>query len=619
MNLLVLDFETFYSQDFTLKKMTTEAYIRDPRFEALCCGFCDGETGNTAWTPASALAETFANIDWPNTGVVCHHAQFDGLILSHHYGIRPAFWFDTLSMARLVLGTSVGASLASLAAMFELAPKSVPYDMFRGRHWHDLSPAEQAELGEGAAHDCALTLQIFRKFITHMPRTELELIDLTVRMFTEPALTGDVVALEKIAADEAERKKVLLENLGVRSKELSSATQFAAILTGLGVEVEYKPSPRNPENMIPAVAKTDDFMKELLDDENEIISALAAARVGIRSTIDETRAGRLAASARRGKLPIYLGYCAAHTNRWVGGDATNFQNFKRGGSIRHALIAGPGHKLLIADKSQIECRFLEWEAGEEAALDDFRRGVDPYCGIATKFYGRTVTKADKNERTFGKVMRLQCGYGAGGPSIQRAAKRATPPVIITDGEGVGARDLYRSERPRVVNLWREGDEVLKFMASPVEAETDWIRGTCKVYSHGDGCGRIVGPTGTIMHYRLEWDEKERGWKRKTRKGWVRIWGGVVVQNITEMLSRCDLGENLVWVKNTFPERWEGERLVAGLKLLWVTHDEGVWLVADNADAPFYLEHVLARIKRSPDWAADIPLDAEGHLSERYDK
>ena len=644
MNLLVLDFETFYSSEFTLKKLTTEGYIRDPRFETLCCGLYmqgDPVTGEgppwSHWEALDGTKATFDLIDWENTGVVCHHAQFDGLILSHHFGIKPAFWFDTLSMARLVVGTHVSASLASLAAMFDLVPKNVPYDLFKGKRWHELTDYEQTLVGEGAAHDCEITYQLFQKLLPHMPRVELELIDLTIRMFTEPALSANVDALDKIAADELEKKKALLAELGMSyddkgkpPKELSSSTQFAAILTGLGVEVEYKPSPRNPDNMIPAVAKTDDFMKELLEDENEIISGLAAARLGVRSTIDETRAGRLAASARRGKLPIYLGYCAAQTNRWVGGDATNFQNFKRGGSIRNALVAGPGYKLLIADKSQIECRFVEWEADEQEALNDFREGKDPYVGIAADFYGRPVTKSDKAERGMGKQIRLSCGYGAGGPSIVRTAKRGTygPPVILTDAEGVAARDLYRRTRPGVVALWKEGDEVLSFMAAPVEAETDWIRGTCKVYSHGDGSGRIVGPTGTIMHYRLEWDEKERGWKRKTRKGWVRIWGGVAVQNITEMLSRCDLGANLVHIKNTFPAVWGdppkydplgGPMLVRGLKLLWVTHDEAVYLVRDDESAPHYLEHVLGIMRTSPEWAADIPLDAEGHLSDRYDK
>jgi len=621
MNLLVLDFETFYSSDFTLKKLTTEEYVRDPRFETLCVGFAGMRNG---WHEANEIKDIFEGIEWEETAVLCHHTQFDGLILSHHYGIRPAFWFDTLSMAKLVLRSDVSVSLASLAERFGLAPKTIDYQNFIGKRWQDLSADERQALGDGCARDVELTYQLFQRLIPHVPHVELELIDLTIRMFTEPCIEGDIEGLEKVAADEAAKKQALLDNLGIRESELSSATQFAAILTGLGVEVEYKTTPKG--NSIPAVAKTDDFMKELLDDENEIISGLAQARLGIRSSIDETRSGRLARAARRGKLPIYLGYCAAGTTRWGGGDKVNFQNFRRGGAIRKCLRAPEGYLLLIADKSQIECRFLEWEAGEQEALDEFRTGADPYVSIASEFYGRQISKSDKAERGLGKQIRLSCGYGAGGPSIVQTAKRGTygPSVILTDSEGLAARDLYRRSRPGVVNLWREGDEVLKLMGGPVADETDWIHGTCKVVAHGDGTGKIIGPTGTPMHYTLEWDADERGWMRKTRKGWKRIWGGVVVQNITEMLSRCDLAANVVRVKETFPAQFghaagEVDRLVRGLQLAWLTHDEGVWVVKDDSDAPHYLEHVLGFMREPPRWAPDIPLDAEGSLSRTYEK
>lgn len=35
MNILTIDFETFYAKDFSLSKLTTEEYIRDPRFEVI--------------------------------------------------------------------------------------------------------------------------------------------------------------------------------------------------------------------------------------------------------------------------------------------------------------------------------------------------------------------------------------------------------------------------------------------------------------------------------------------------------------------------------------------------------------------------------------------------------
>lgn len=615
MNLLVLDFETFYSNEYTLKKLTTEAYVRDARFEALCVGFREPD-GKLDWLPMEDgnLQAFFRSVDWSQTAVVCHHAHFDGLILSHHYGVKPAYWFDTLSMGRLIVGNHLSVSLASLAAHFGLAPKSIDYESFKGKRWHEMSDREQQALGDGCAHDVELTYQLFQKLLPLVPRAELDLIDLTVRMFTEPVIEGDIEELDRIAEVERARKQTAMDSLGITSKELASADKFATILTGLGVEVEMKTTPKG--NSIPALAATDDFMKELLEDENEVVAALASARVGARSSIDETRASRLADAARRGNLPIYLGYCAAHTCRWGGGDKVNFQNFRRGGEIRKALRAPDGHLLLVVDASQIECRLLEYVAGEEQALEDFRKGGDPYVAIASEFYGRTITKADKPERGMGKQIRLSCGYGAGGASIVSTAKRGTygPPVTLTDAEGLAARDLYRRSRPGVVNLWKQGDWALEHMGSAGSDHVDvnfqeW--GPVGVQCNGDGSGWIALPGGPKMLYTLEWDAEERGWKRKTRKGWSRIWGGHLVENLIQYLARCYVGEIMVDVKNTFPD----------LRLAWMSHDELVYVGRDTKYDPpeIYLDALLSRFRTPPAWAPDLPLDAEGSLSKVYEK
>ena len=284
------------------------------------------------------------------------------------------------------------------------------------------------------------------------------------------------------------------------------------------------------------------------------------------------------------------------------------------------MKAPDGHLLLIADASQIECRFLNWFADEQAVLAKFRNGEDIYVGGASKFYGREITKADKPERGLGKLLELSCGYGAGGPSIQATAKRGTygPPILLTDGEALAARDLYRREHPGVVRRWKEGDEVLSFMGGSVRDEMDW--GCLIVGANGDGSGFIQGPTGTRMLYTLEWDAEGKGWKRKTRKGWSRIWGGHIVENVIQYLARVYIGGVLVRVKNTFPARFAPNGSIeSGMKLATTSHDEGVWVLPDDEDAPHYLEHVLGFMRTPPTWAKDIPLDAEGHLSKVYDK
>ncbi len=164
MNIITLDFETYFDDEYTLKKMTTEAYIRDPRFEVHGVGVRWGN-GKPEWIEQNELGDQGLKIALERSAVLCHHAQFDGLILSHHYGIKPAFWLDTLSMARLLIGNHMSVSLGSLAKHYGLAEKNVPYDDFKGKHWNELDPTVQRSLADGCLHDVELTWQIFGKLM----------------------------------------------------------------------------------------------------------------------------------------------------------------------------------------------------------------------------------------------------------------------------------------------------------------------------------------------------------------------------------------------------------------------------------------------------------------------
>ena len=115
--ILVIDFETRWdSKEYTLSKMTTEQYIRDPRFKAfgLCYKTLDAED-TIAWVPHDDIQRWVDSIDWSRTAVLAHNAQFDIAILSWVYGAAPCFIFDSLSMARALRGVEVGNSLMKLA------------------------------------------------------------------------------------------------------------------------------------------------------------------------------------------------------------------------------------------------------------------------------------------------------------------------------------------------------------------------------------------------------------------------------------------------------------------------------------------------------------------------
>ena len=607
MNLIALDFETFFSDDYTLKKMTTEAYIRDPRFDAHMVGIKFPKTKKTIWVPKPSIRNALNSIDWTNTAVVAHHAQFDGAIMSVHYGIKPAMWFDTMSMARMVHGNHISASLESLAQHYGLSAKTVPYDDFRGKLWEQIDEGTRQMLGSGCCHDVDLTFTLFEKLLKGFPQEELLVIDTTVRMFTEPCLVGDVAHFEALRDSEFLRKNEMLYELGVGESDLASTEKFAALLESMGVDVAMKWSkptktyPRGRE--VPALAATDQFMRDLADSQDETLALLAQARMEVKSTINETRAGRLSEMSKRGPLMVYLSYCGAHTTRWSGGDKVNFQNLgRKDPRLRYGVKAPPGYKFVSVDQAQGECRVVNWLAGQWDVVERFKHGHDPYIPIASKFYGREITKADQAERGTGKQLELSCGFGAGTDTIIATAKRGGygPPVYLTQEEGKRARDLYRSTHAEVVKLWREGDDNLVRLAN--KQSFDWGP------MHGEG-GRLFLPNGAWIDYTtLEWHSNhETGkayWRLKTRKGWMKYWGGVIVENAVQALSRVITSQAMLKIRH------------AGYRIVGMAHDD-LWMLVPEDDTDYAGRFFKETMATTPTWAPGLPLGADVKIGDTY--
>lgn len=268
--------------------------------------------------------------------------------------------------------------------------------------------------------------------------------------------------------------------------------------------------------------------------------------------------------------------------------------------MRRGIKAPKGYKLGIIDLSQIECRMLNYCAGQWDVVENFRQGKDPYIGVASAFYRFNVTKeTHPDERNGGKVIELMGGYGAGDLTYERAFKKFGIPFEV--GDGRKAKDAYRETHRAVEDYWWKCDELLPMMAGrsgPIHYEF----GDCLVEK-----GRIILPNGMPMLYNLEYDHDERCWRRKTRKGLVKIWGGVVTQNIMEGLCRLILSQAVIKIVD------------AGIRVTMLTHDEGVFLIRDDRYAQQTLEWCEDVMSTSPAWMPDIPLECEGHLSEVYDK
>jgi hypothetical protein len=622
--LLAADWETFFSKDYTLTKLTTEAYVRDARFMPIGLGVVCPEVKYKQFLRPEHIAPWCAawekKVGWKNTQLLTHHAQFDGLIFAHHFGVLPGLHLDTLSMARVQLGVHLSASLDALAKYYGLPSKNVPYNEFKGVLPSQIPPGLFDRIARGCLHDTFIALEVFSRLLVGFPRQELETIDTTIRMFTEPALAADFTVLKDLWLSENKRRYGALAELGVTDKEINSDATFIQLLEAEGIEIVYKDGKNGP---IPAFAKNDEFMEELLEHQNPRVCALATSRLGLRSTIDQTRAERLGSMASRGPLCVYLGYGRAHTTRWGGGDKTNFQNLRRGGKLRKAIVALPGTELVVADASQIEARVLATFAGEETLVDKFRSGGDPYVEIASIAYGQEVTKADKAMRGTGKQLILSCGYGAGDATIQKTARLGVygPPVIIDIGEARRWKEIYRSTYRNIEQVWKEADGVIARMFNYQSFEWRCLDVECDpdfVHPNGTVGKRRVRLPGELplIYDSLEWsipsDEilarfpsLKPGWQVKTRKGFpTRMYGAKLIENVVQYMARMHLRTAMNEIRRH------------GIKIATTTHDELVAVVAVDKSA--WAKDIMDRAMcTAPWWMPELPLGVESSIVTCY--
>lgn len=463
MDTCVLDFETYYAQDYSLSNMTTEAYVRDPRFEEILCGVKINASPAFWLLPDRLAAFLQEEVDWADTALICHHSHFDGLILAHHHGIKPAMHIDTLSMARILDGPKAGNSLHDLCIRHGIGEKGNYVTFAKGKHYADFNASEIRAYGDYCCNDANRTYDLAQIFLDKMPADELKLIDLTIRMFTEPVLVGDVAKLRAAVATERQHKIELLQQqgllcpkcngsgvqpdlisgsavckkcdgMGVDKKPINSNPQFAKLLRKLGVEPEMKPSPTVKDSsgnaeMIFAFAKTDSYMQGLIEDEDDAVRALAETRLSVKSNIIETRAAKFAACAERGPMPVYLAHAGAHTLRPSGGDGMNWLNMSKHNAkrpemmvLRQSIQAPIGYKILAPDSGQGEARIVAWLANQADLVEAFAQGRDIYSEAASDIYGRQVdrkfelpdgTHPDYIMGQVGKIEILSFGFGSG--------------------------------------------------------------------------------------------------------------------------------------------------------------------------------------------------------------
>ena len=614
MDILTIDFETYYAKDYGLRKLTTEEYIRDPRFEVIGVAIkkigaelSSGNANAPVWFSGSKkqTAKFLAQFDWDNSIALAHNAMFDMSILNWHFGIKPKKIADTLAMARAIHSIEVGGSLAALSEYYELGAKGTEVHDAIGKKRLDFTMEELKAYGGYCIQDAELTYKLFQVLNKDFPNFELALIDLTIRMFSEPALLLDKEILEGHLKQIKHTKEALMDKVAHEKTKLTSNPQFAELLRSYGIEPPLKISPTTGKETY-AFAKSDEAFKALQEHRNPEVQALVAARLGVRSTIEETRTQRFIDIANRGTLPIPLRYYAAHTGRWGGDDKINMQNLPRGSQLKKAMCAPDGYKFIDCDLSQIEARTLAWLAEETDLVEAFDRGDDVYKIMASAIYDKPESEITKEERFVGKTTILGAGYGMG--HVKFRAQLATFNVELSEEECDRIIRVYRETYPRIPALWRAANKALKTMMK------DKIEELGK-----EGILTVEGKTGIRLpnklyikypNLRTQAAEEEGGYDETvydTRKGRAiipnRIYGGKVIENVCQALARIVIGEQLLRVAKKY-------------KVVMTVHDAIGCIVPEDEvkEGMLAVEKVM---KIRPKWAPDLPLDCEGGYGRSY--
>jgi len=653
--LLVWDFETYFDDHYTLRKMSTVEYIMDARFEVLALGVTDSETQARVVYRGEEMVSTYLGCvqrkygaDLPSWTVAAQNAKFDMGILAFRYNLWPKFLTDLLGLARH-WNARIQNHLSDLGERYELSTKKG--DTLQFKHWTNrvrfetpkgrkknhtpfpfplpvMRDAQWKVMEQYTLNDVSMELQLLLTMLPRLsaPGVELPLLQHTLELYTRPTIRVDSDRACALKAEMEAKIDRVCEDVGHIRKSISGNNSFETLLTAAIVSAGddpmlYTKSMKSGTRL--AIAKADPQREVLLAHPDSHVRSLMNARIAVKSwPLHISRISNICsqANAQGGVLPVPLNYHGAHTGRWSGGEKINLQNLGSRGdplaaAIRELLVAEPGMVFVIADASQIEARVLAWIAGQWDVCGKFAAGVEIYAEFASKVLGWPVRKPRKDDpapvfgrytwarNSVGKVGILGCGYGMG---PNKVVSYSNDTVDFETAKGIVS--TYRRENAKIVDFWRDIERAFLYTAEYGEP-CALPRGL--YFHHEDDCDVVITlPNGRELKYHNVLVERDsRGGKQiEVHNGmehtWVRTWGGSLTENVVQAMSRDILAEALL----------RTERM--GYRVVHHVHDELIVRVPE-AQGGDVLPQVLNQLSVPPVWAPDCPLAAEGLVTNRY--
>lgn len=680
---VVLDFETYFDKDYSLSKLSTVEYVMDERFELTGLGVTD-LYGQPHFLEPVEVAHFLSRMqaeygdDLSGMTVVVQRGKFDCLILREKFGITPKYVVDIIDLDKM-WDARASHKLKDLVERWHAPSPKGDTTEFLGLHWRDMNDQKRARLCEYTINDVEIEAWLFETMmpvVVSRPAVELPVANHTLQMYLEPSFEIDLDLGERIVAGmkvEMQDPIDRLNKMGMMYAEpakgaanmpgtptwarrleewvlsggegdlpllckpprpivagdISKDSSFTHLVEAAGGVVPMK---QGKNKMIPALAKDDEGIRELLAHSDARVRALAQARQAVQSwPLHLAKVENILAQARRrnGLIGTPLGYHNAHTGRWGGTEGINLQNLGgsgRGGKGTHLLIrqvrnmlrAPKGYLLGINDYSKVECVGVAWQARQDDLLEAFRTGADVYSELATELFGFPVRKPGKLDpkpihdrldvcRGFGKDAILGCGYKMWANTFYERcyANDALRPKFDD-----GTFDMafiekviktYRAKFPKIADYWDQLEKswrwVTKYPRDCVTLDQCGLE-----FFHEGGATFIRLPSGRLQRY-ADAAVNKTG---KLSYRWGSLWAGTLTENVVSGLCRDFIAESIL-------------RLIAnGFRVVLTVHDEIVCLLAEK-DAEARLKEMGEIMCQLPAWATDFPLSVEGCLSEMYKK
>lgn len=653
---LFIDVETYSSVD--IKESGAYKYIESPDFEILIIGYAldDGPVKIVDLAQGEEMPEEFeeALLD-PDCVKVAHNAVFERLSFKRiGYNVPAEQWYCTSVKAAYcglplsLDGVSKALNLTdkkldtgkALIKYFSCPCKATRVNGMRTRNYPEHAPEKWEMYKEYNKYDILAEREIFKRLEAYIiPDIERKMYVLDQNINDRGILVDMELAESAIAVD---------------NTYTSILTQHAQQLTGLE-------NPNSPVQIRQWIEKTTgcvvmslsketmpDLMKEFAD-YPDVIELLNIRKKLSKTSIKKYYAMLNCAMKDHRVRGTFQFYGANRTGRWAG-RLLQLQNLSKNHIshievpremirardwesvemmyddvadilsqlVRTALIASPGKVFSVADFSAIEARVISWLANEKWRMDVFRGDGKIYEATGAKMFNVPISAITKGSvlRDKSKISELALGYEGSLGALKRMGGER---MGLSDTEMTSLVRKWRSANPAIVDMWKEIDEASKEAVRyqrPVSC-------TCRniIFDCNGEFMTIQLPSGRkLFYYGPKFKDKKighstmptrvlcyQGVVQETKQwGEIDTYGGKLTENIVQAIARDLLGDTMLRMQD------EGYEIVASV------HDE-VIVEVPEINAKDHYNRLVEIMSTPPQWAEDLPLNADGGVMMFYQK